>query len=113
MVRERTAEQLATWRASAQASHLEAFASDVSGVQQDKDAVLAGLTLEWSNGPKARQCESAQAHQKTHVRSRRNRSAQASRTLSQQKGSGQKEQEEQEATAKSERQRKLSACHHN
>ncbi len=34
-----------------QASHLEAFESFVTGVQQDKDAVLAGLTLEWSNGP--------------------------------------------------------------
>jgi hypothetical protein len=33
-----------------QASHLEAFESFVTGVQQDKDAVLAGLTLPWSNG---------------------------------------------------------------
>jgi transposase len=51
MVRERTGEQLDAWRASVQASHLEAFESFVTGVQQDKDAVLAGLTLEWSNGP--------------------------------------------------------------
>jgi hypothetical protein len=51
MVRERTGEQLDTWLAAVQASHLEAFASFVTGVQQDKDAVLAGLTLEWSNGP--------------------------------------------------------------
>jgi hypothetical protein len=34
-----------------QASHLNAFQSFVTGVQQDKDAVLAGLTLPWSNGP--------------------------------------------------------------
>jgi hypothetical protein len=34
-----------------QASHLQAFQSFVTGVQQDKDAVLAGLTLLWSNGP--------------------------------------------------------------
>jgi transposase len=51
MVRERTGEQLDSWLAAVQASHLEAFASFVTGVQQDKDAVLAGLTLQWSNGP--------------------------------------------------------------
>jgi transposase len=51
MVRERTGEQLDAWRASVQASHLEAFESFVTGVQHDKDAVLAGLTLPWSNGP--------------------------------------------------------------
>jgi transposase len=50
MVRERTGEQLDAWLAAVQASHLEAFASFVTGVQQDKDAVLAGLTLPWSNG---------------------------------------------------------------
>ena len=51
MVRERTGEQLDAWLAAVQASHLEAFESFVTGVQQDKDAVLAGLTLQWSNGP--------------------------------------------------------------
>ena len=45
MVRERTGEQLDVWLKAVQASHLEAFASFVTGVQQDKDAVLAGLTL--------------------------------------------------------------------
>jgi excisionase family DNA binding protein len=50
MVRERTGEQLDAWLGAVQASHLEAFASFVTGVQQDKDAVLAGLTLPWSNG---------------------------------------------------------------
>jgi Transposase len=34
-----------------EASHLEAFQTFVTGVQKDKDAVLAGLTLPWSNGP--------------------------------------------------------------
>jgi len=34
-----------------QASHLEAFQPFVTGVQQDKEAVFAGLTLPWSNGP--------------------------------------------------------------
>jgi transposase len=51
MVRERTGEQLDAWLKAVQASHLEAFQSFVTGVQQDKDAVLAGLTLPWSNGP--------------------------------------------------------------
>jgi transposase len=51
MVRERTGEQLDAWLEAVQASHLEAFESFVTGVQQDKDAVLAGLTLPWSTGP--------------------------------------------------------------
>jgi hypothetical protein len=33
------------------ASHLQAFQTFVTGVQKDKEAVLAGLTLPWSNGP--------------------------------------------------------------
>ncbi len=51
MVRERTGEQLDAWLGAVQASHLEAFQPVVTGVQQDKDAVFAGLTLPWSNGP--------------------------------------------------------------
>ncbi len=51
MVRERTGEQLDAWLEAVQASHLKAFQSFVTGIQQDKDAVLAGLTLPWSNGP--------------------------------------------------------------
>ena len=51
MVRERTGEQLDAWLGAVQASHLNAFQSFVAGIQQDKDAVLAGLTLPWSNGP--------------------------------------------------------------
>lgn len=51
MVRQRTGEQLAAWLAEVQASQLEAFDSFVTGVQQDQEAVLAGLTLPWSNGP--------------------------------------------------------------
>lgn len=51
MVRQRTGEQLDGWLAAVQASHLEAFESFVTGVQHDKDAVLAGLTLPWSTGP--------------------------------------------------------------
>jgi len=55
MVRERTGEQLAAWLAEVEASQLDAFDSFVTGVQQDQDAVLAGLTLPWSNGPRDRQ----------------------------------------------------------
>ncbi len=51
MVRQRTGEQLDTWLAAVQASRLEAFESFVTGVLQDKDAVLAGLSLPWSTGP--------------------------------------------------------------
>src|SRR5438128_6679726 len=51
MVRERTGEQLDAWLGAVEASHLEAIQSFLTGVQQDKDAVLAGLTLPWSNGP--------------------------------------------------------------
>src|SRR5205823_3647832 len=51
MARERRGEQLDAWLEAAQASHLEAFQPFVTGVQQDKDAVLAGLSLPWSNGP--------------------------------------------------------------
>jgi transposase len=51
MVRERTGQLLDAWLGAVQASHLEAFQTFVAGVQKDKDAVLAGLTLPWSNGP--------------------------------------------------------------
>jgi transposase len=51
MVRERTGEQLDAWLTSVEASHLQAFQPFVTGVHQDKDAVLAGLTLPWSTGP--------------------------------------------------------------
>ena len=51
MVRKRTGEQLEEWLDKVAASHLQAFQTFVTGVQTDKDAVLAGLTLPWSNGP--------------------------------------------------------------
>src|SRR5947209_20119073 len=51
MVRELTGERLEEWLGKVEASHLQAFQPFVTGVQQDKDAVLAGLTLPWSNGP--------------------------------------------------------------
>jgi transposase len=51
IVRELSGERLEEWLDKVQASHLQAFQSFVTGVQQDKDAVIAGLTLAWSNGP--------------------------------------------------------------
>jgi len=51
MVRELNGERLEEWLGKVQTSHLQAFESFVTGVQQDKDAVLSGLTLSWSNGP--------------------------------------------------------------
>ena len=51
MVRERTGEQLDFWLNKVETSHLPAFHTFVTGVQQDKEAVLAGLTLPWSTGP--------------------------------------------------------------
>jgi transposase len=51
MVRERTGEQLDSWLNKVETSHLPAFHTFVTGVQQDKEAVLAGLTLPWSTGP--------------------------------------------------------------
>ncbi len=51
MIRERTGHQLDAWLSSAEASHLPEFKSFAKGIQQDKAAVLAGLTLPWSQGP--------------------------------------------------------------
>jgi len=51
MVRELTGERLEEWLGKVEAEALQAFRPFVTGVQQDKDAVLAGLTLPWSNGP--------------------------------------------------------------
>jgi len=51
MVRERMGEQLDAWLKKVEASQLQAFQTFVTGVQKDKEAVLAGLTLPWSNGP--------------------------------------------------------------
>ena len=51
MVRERTGEDLDAWLDKVQESHLPEFDSFATGIQRDKAAVLAGLTLSWSNGP--------------------------------------------------------------
>jgi transposase len=51
MVRERTGQQLNRWLQAVEESNLPELESFADGVQQDKAAVLAGLTLQWSNGP--------------------------------------------------------------
>jgi len=51
MIREHTGYQLETWLSSVAESTLPEFKSFAKGLQQDKAAVLAGLTLPWSNGP--------------------------------------------------------------
>ncbi len=51
MLRERTGQHLSQWLTDAQESGLPELEPFVTGVQKDEDAVLAGLTLPWSNGP--------------------------------------------------------------
>jgi transposase len=51
MIREQTGQQLDTWLGEVEASHLPELESFAKGIQQDKAAVVAGLTLPWSNGP--------------------------------------------------------------
>ena len=51
MIREQTGYQLDAWLSEAEASRLPEFQSFAKGIHQDKAAVLAGLTLPWSNGP--------------------------------------------------------------
>jgi transposase len=51
MIRGHTGHLLETWLSSVGASHLPELESFARGIQQDKAAVLAGLTLPWSQGP--------------------------------------------------------------
>ena len=51
MVRERTGDSLDEWLRKVQDSHIPEFDSFATGIQRDHAAVLAGLTLAWSNGP--------------------------------------------------------------
>jgi transposase len=51
-LRERTGEQLELWLKSVRQSPLVAFELVVKGIEQDKAAVLAGLTLPYRNGPR-------------------------------------------------------------
>jgi transposase len=51
MVRERAAGKLEDWTQRASASGIEALKQYGAGLRRDWDAVVAGLTLEWSSGP--------------------------------------------------------------
>lgn len=51
MIWEQTGQQLDTWLSLVEASHVPELKSIARGIQQDKAAVLAGLTLPWSNRP--------------------------------------------------------------
>jgi transposase len=51
MIWQHTGEQLDTWLSSVEASYLPELKSFAKGIQQDKAAVFAGLTLPWSSGP--------------------------------------------------------------
>lgn len=49
MLRERTGDYLDEWLRKVQDSHIPEFDSFATGIQRDKPAVRAGLTLRWSN----------------------------------------------------------------
>jgi transposase len=51
MVRERTSGKLEAWVQRASTSGMEALKQFGAGLRRDWDAVVAGLTLEWSSGP--------------------------------------------------------------
>ena len=51
MMRTRTGEQLDTWLEAAASSSLTDLQSFVGSVSEDKEAILAGLTRDESNGP--------------------------------------------------------------
>ncbi len=51
MIREQTGYHLDAWLSEAEASRLPELESFARGIQQDKAAVFAGLTLPWSQGP--------------------------------------------------------------
>ena len=51
LVRERRGEELEAWMAEAANSGLEEFTRFARGLYEDLEAIKAGLTLVWSNGP--------------------------------------------------------------
>jgi transposase len=51
MLRERTGEDLENWLDTVEQGQLVELAPFVTGIQRDQAAVLAGLSLPWSNGP--------------------------------------------------------------
>ena len=51
LIRERIPEQFDGWLTRALSSQLSSLVAFAQGLLQDYDAVKAGMTLEWSNGP--------------------------------------------------------------
>jgi transposase len=51
MIRERQAEHLDAWMREASSIRIKELLSFVAGIERDYDAVKAGLTLKWSQGP--------------------------------------------------------------
>ena len=51
LVRGRKVEMLESWLTTAQASGVPELRSLANGIERDKAAVTAGLTLPWSQGP--------------------------------------------------------------
>jgi transposase len=51
MLREHTAEELTPWMEQAEASGYRVWKNFAAGIRQDRDAVEAALTHNWSNGP--------------------------------------------------------------
>jgi transposase len=51
MLRKRRGQEFATWLSAVEASHIPELCHFAENLLKDKDAVLAGLTLSYSNGP--------------------------------------------------------------
>jgi transposase len=51
LIRERIPEQFDGWLSRALSSQLKSLVTFAQGLLSDYDAVKAGMTLEWSNGP--------------------------------------------------------------
>ena len=51
VVREHRGEELEAWMAKAMGSGIEELARFARGLAEDREAIQAGLTLAWSNGP--------------------------------------------------------------
>jgi transposase len=51
MVRQRQGVRFDDWRHSVRAAEIPEIQSFANSLEQDRDALIAGLTLEWSNGP--------------------------------------------------------------
>jgi transposase len=77
MLRTRTGEQLDNWLQRVKTSKIRELQDFVRGVERDKAAVIAGLTLPQNNGPLEGNVNRLKLLKRS-VRSCRNRSAQAS-----------------------------------